>query len=354
MEKMKALVLEAPKTFSIQEVNIPEPKAGEVLVRIESVAICGSDPKTINGDYVDIGWPAYFPFTPGHEFAATVVKAGEGVTSLKPGDRVGGEAHCGCGVCENCKKGQYNLCLNYGNPAAGHRHYGYTVPGAYAQYNVYNTKALELLPDNVSFDEASMVDTAGTALQVIRLTGIVPGGYTVVIGPGPVGIIVMQMARAMGSKAIMIGRGGRLELAGKLGADYLIDYEKSSDPVKEVFEITGGMGADRSFECAGSDQAMAQCVYVLRKGGKTGFVSIPAVEMHPLPTKTMVMNQIAVIGSRANPNCSKEVLSLISSGKINVKDMITHTFELDDFGTALETFVKRIDGAMKVVIHPNA
>jgi L-iditol 2-dehydrogenase len=124
--------------------------------------------------------------------------------------------------------------------------------------------------------------------------------------------------------------------------------------VKEVFEITHGIGADRSFECAGSDEAMAQCVYTLRKGGKTGFVSIPAVEMHPLPTKTIVMNQIAVLGSRANPNCSKEVLSLISSGKINVKDMITHTFALDDFATALETFVKRVDGAMKVVIHPNA
>lgn len=351
--KMNAIVMQGANNFCMQEVDVPKLKPKEVLVQIKAIAICGSDPKVFNGGYLSINWPPSFPFVPGHEFAGVVVELGEGVTDLCVGDRVAGEAHCGCGTCENCMAGNYNLCLNYGKPESGHRHYGFTWQGAYAQYNAYNVKALTKIPDNISFEEASLTDTAGTALQAIRLTGIVPGGYTLVIGPGPIGIFAMQIAKAMGSKTIMVGRKERLALAGKLGADHLIDYEQCDDIVARVKELTGGLGAHQAYECAGGDAAMAQCMRGVRKNGKVAVLALPTDDMHNIPVKTMVMNQIHLYGSRANPNCTGEVLNLMASGAINAKGMITHVFPLQEFPKAMETFVKRIDGAMKVVIQPN-
>lgn len=286
-------------------------------------------------------------------FAGEVVALGEGVTKFKVGDRVSGEAHCGCGHCDNCCKGFYNLCYNYGKPETGHRHYGFTYQGAYAQYNAYDIKALTKLPDNVSYNEASLTDTAGTALQAIRLTGVVPGGYSLIIGPGPIGIFAMEMAKAMGSKTIMVGRRDRLKLAEKLGADYIIDYEKVDDIVKAVRDITGGVGVDQAYECAGSDAAMEQTILATKKNGHVAFVALPTVDLHNIPVKTLVMNQIHLHGSRANPSCAKDVLELVSSGAIDAKGMITHVFPLSDFKNALEVFDKRLDGAMKVVIRPN-
>lgn len=354
MEKtMNAIVMHGANDYGYESVEVPSPERGEVLVKIKAISICGSDPKVFNGGYASINWPPSFPFTPGHEFAGEVVELGEGVTGFAVGERVAGEAHCGCSVCENCRKGMYNLCLNYGKPEAGHRHYGFTYRGAYADYNAYNVNALTKIPDNVSYDEASLTDTAGTALQAIRLTGVVPGGYSLIIGPGPIGIFAMELAKAMGSKTIMVGRKARLELAGKLGADYLVDYEKVDDIVGEVRRITGGIGVDQAYECAGTDAAMSQCVLSTRKNGHVAFVALPTVDEHPVPIKTMVMNQIHLHGSRANPNCAKEVLELMSSGKINVKDMITHVLPLSDFDNAMKTFVNRLDGAMKVVVKPH-
>lgn len=350
---MKAIVMHGANDYKYQDSPIPPVAPGEVLVKIKAISICGSDPKLFQGGYLGINWPPSFPFIPGHEFSGEVVALGEGVTSFAPGDRVAGEAHCGCGVCENCLKGSYNLCLNYGNTAAGHRHYGFTSPGAYAQYNAYNVKALTKIPENVSYEAASLTDTAGTALQATRLTGIVPGGYSLIIGPGPIGIFAMQLAKAMGSKTIMVGRGARLELAGKVGADYLINYEQESDIVGAVRAITGGIGVDQAFECAGSDDSMKQCVYAARKNGQVALLALPTVDCHELPIKTMVMNQIDVHGSRANPNCAKDVLGLMSSGVIDAQGLITHVLPLSEFDHAMEIFTKRLDGSMKVVLAPN-
>ena len=350
---MNAIVMKGPNDYGLQSVEVPRPKAGEVLVQVKAVSICGSDPKIFSGGFLGINWPPHFPFIPGHEFSGVVAELGEGVCAFAVGDRVAGEAHCGCGNCENCTAGNYNLCLNYGKVSAGHRHYGFTYQGAFADYNAYNIKALTKIPDAVSFEAASLADTAGTALQAVRLTGIVPGGYTVVVGPGPIGIFAMQIAKSMGSKTIMVGRKERLELAGRLGADHLVNYEECDDIVARVRELTGGVGAHQAFECAGSDAAIEQCVRSVRKNGKVALVSLPTADVHPIPIKTIVMNQIHVYGSRANPNCTKEVLDLMACGAINADDMITHVFPLQAFDVAMKTFVERIDGAMKVVLLPN-
>lgn len=351
--KMKAVVIQAPGEYALKEIDIPKPKRGEALVKVKAIAICGSDPGIFAGRVRANGWPPYYPFVAGHEFAGEVVEIGEGVATLRPGDRVSGEAHCGCGVCENCKRGMYNLCLNYGNKAAGHRHYGHNTEGCYAQYQVYDQKALSRMPDNVSFDEGTLVDTAGTALNALRLCGVVPGGNTVVIGPGPMGISAMLIAKAMGSSVIMVGRGARLMFAGKLGADGLIDYEKVDDPVLEVRRMTGGCGADQVIEAAGNTTAFLESVQMAKKGGQVAFISIPSEDGQSIAGKYLVMNQISLHGTRANPNCSRQILNMISNGSLGtLKNMITHVFPIDQTREAFDTFIRRKDGAVKVLIHP--
>lgn len=350
---MKAVQIHAPGDFSVDQIPIPVPRRNEALVKIRSVAICGSDPGIFNGKALHNGWPPRFPFVAGHEFSGEVVALGEGVTKLRVGDRVAGEAHCGCGICEMCQKGYYNLCFNYGISDRGHHHYGHNTAGCYAQYQVYDQKVLTPLPENISFDEGTMVDTAGTAYNALRLTGVAPGGWTAVIGPGPMGIMAMLLAKALGSKTLVIGRGQRLQVAREMGATAAIDFELTSDVVEAVRAATGGWGAHQVIEAAGGASTYLEAVQMCRKGGHVALVSIPAQDGQEMALKSLIMNQITLHGVRANPNCSAEVLALMSSGMVNVKRMITHTYSMDEIHEAFSTFQKRKDGAVKVVIHPN-
>ena len=348
--EMRAVVIHAPGEFSVETVPVPSPGHGEVLVEIKSVAICGSDPGIFAGRVRHNGWPPYYPFIAGHEFAGQVAAVGEGVTTLQVGDRVAGEAHCGCGICDNCKQGLYNLCLNYGK--AGHHHYGHNTPGCYAQYQVYDQKALTPLPEGVTFDQGAMADTTGIAYNAIRLTGVAPGGWTAVIGPGPMGIAALLLAKAMGSRTVMIGRGRRLALAGELDADVLINFEETEDVVAEVRKVTGG-GAHQVIEAAGNATAYYESIQMARKGGHVALISIPAQDGQQAALKSLIMNQITLHGVRANPNCSKTVLEMIAQGILPVDRMITHCFSLEDTQEAFDPFIHRKDGAVKVVIHPN-
>lgn len=352
-KSMNALVLTSPGKYEIRRVSVPEPEPGEVLCRIRAVAICGSDPEIIRGDLAGI-WPPSYPFTPGHEWAGEVVRAGEGVTGFLPGDRVAGEAHKGCGICRNCMNGRYTLCENYGKQETGHRHYGFISPGAYAQYNVYSVKSIKKMPASVSFREGALVDTAGVTLHGMELTGITAGGTVAVIGPGPIGLIAMRFAKTLGaSRVIMVGRAARLQAAARMGADSVVDFE-GEEPVEAVRRLTDGNGVDEAFECSGAAGTFAQAVRMVRKGGKVALLGVPTDKvLEGLPYKYIVHNEIAIYGSRANPNVSWKIIEAIASGSLRVDDLVTHAFPLEDFSEALETFVGRKDGAIKVVIEPN-
>lgn len=350
---MQALVLTGPGKFEIREIEIPTPGLFEVQCRIRAVAICGSDPELIRGDLAG-EWPPSYPFIAGHEWAGEVTAVGEGVLDFREGDRVVGEAHKGCGNCRNCLNGRYTICENYGKPETGHRHYGFRTQGAYAQYNVYSIKSISPLPDNVSFREGAMGDTAGVALHGVELGDVTPGGIAAIIGPGPIGLISMRLAKALGtSKTIMVGRGGRLAAAGRRGADALVDFEKE-DPVAGVLRESGGLGVDQVFECSGAAGTLNQAVRMVRKGGRVSLLGVPPdTVVEGVPFKYIVHNEIAITGSRANPNVNRRVMRMISAGLIQVSDLVTHVFPLTDFEQALDTFVNRREDAIKVVIEPN-
>jgi L-iditol 2-dehydrogenase len=350
---MKAIVLTAPGKHEIQEVPVPQPGPFEVLSMVRAVAICGSDPEIFDGGLAGF-WPPSYPFIAGHEWSGEVVALGEGVTDLKIGDRVAGEPHKGCGFCENCKQGRYTLCMNYGNAASGHRHYGFISSGAYAQYAVHSNRTLTRMPDHVTFAEGSLGDTAAVSLHGLELTGVTPGGYVAVIGPGPIGLLAMRLAKSMGAaKVIMVGRRSRLESARQLGADEVVDFEKT-EPVAAVRELTHGRGVDEVFECSGAAGTLNQAIQMVKKGGKVSLLGVPSESVkETVPFKYIVHNEIMITGSRADPNTMWRVIGMIGAGQLNVRDLITHKFPLESYNKARDVFVNRKEGAVKVVIEPN-
>jgi len=352
-ELMDALVLREPNKYEISKIPIPSINENEVLCKIQSVAICGSDVGFIRGITAGV-WPPYYPFTIGHEWSGIVEKVGSKVTLWKKGDKVVGEAHSGCGICKNCKEGRYNLCLNYNNPKTDHRHYGHKDQGAFAEYGAFMEKSLTRLPENVSFDIGAIIDAAGTGLHVEELTGITPGGTVAIIGPGPIGLLSAKIAKALGSgRIIVIGRGERLALSKKLKiADETIDFEHQ-DVLKEISNLTNGLGCDEVYECSGAKGTLNQAIQIAAKGGKIGMFGIPKPgNLEPIDNKSVVVKELTLQGCRANPNVTPKLLSMLSNGNLDFSDIVTHSFPLRDFEKGFNTFLDRKTQALKVVIHP--
>jgi L-iditol 2-dehydrogenase len=353
---MKALVLTGPGQFEMREVPVPRPKGDEVLCRVRAVAICGTDPKIVSGAFPNM-WPPAYPFIIGHEWAGEVVELSEDLKESQkvaaryaPGTRVAGEAHKGCGICQNCLTGHYTVCLNYGDNASGHRHYGFTSQGAYAEYIVTSVKSATPLPEGLTYFDGAMLDAAGVALHGVQRGRVTTGDFVVVTGPGAVGNFSFQYSRASGARAVaVIGRGPRLQQAVKMGA-IGIDYEKE-DPVARVMELTKGVGADCTVECAGTPQACAWAIAVTRKAGRLVMNGLPTQPIE-IPWGPITLAELDILGVRANPNTAAPALALMASGAIDTKPIHTHTFPLAKFAEALATFTERRDGAMKVVLEP--
>src|SRR3990170_7483370 len=235
---MRAAVTRDWNDIRIEEVSVPVPEQGEVLVRVGACGICGTDLKIVAGVY-EGSWPPALPFIQGHEWAGAVAALGEGVTGLQVGDRVAAENHKGCGACANCRRGRYNLCEVARTKGKAYKLYGHSAPGAFADYAARPAGLLHKLPDAVSFEESTIVNQGAFGLHAIRRCRIEPGDTVAVIGPGLVGLITLQLAKAVGAiRVIVVGRGARLDLARELGADEVVDYS-ITDPVEAIRALTG-------------------------------------------------------------------------------------------------------------------
>ncbi len=350
---MKAAVLFGKDDLRVKEVPVPEPVVHEVLVKVHACAICGTDPTVISKGWK--GMPEYGTFTPGHEYSGEIVKVGPGVGDFKVGDRIAIESHKGCGYCMNCKRGRYTICLNYGKPETGHRHYGFTNNGGYAQYVVNNVSTLYTLPDNVSYEEAALVTTAACVHYALDNIGGFLGGETVaVLGPGPIGLMAVQLAKALGAgKVYLTGtRESRLKVGRELGADMTINIHEQ-DVVDTIIKDTDGLGVELAIECSGAPSAVEEAYEVVMRGGRISFIG----DSHDRPTpnhRKFVLDDLKAAGVRGEGlgDCRRS-LELFKMGKIDPKPFITHHFPLEKINEAIDTFVQRKGGALKVIIHPN-
>lgn len=349
---MRAAVLFGPDDLRVVRKPTPAPGPGELLVQVAMCGTCGTDLKIQAHPFPN--QPPYGQFTPGHEWTGTVVALGETVDEFEVGDRVAIEAHKGCGRCENCVLGMYTACLNYGSLAKGHRTSGLTTDGGFAEYVVHHINALYRLPEEVSWEDAVLVTTAGTGMYGLdAIGGYVAGDTIAVIGPGPVGLMTVQLCKALGAeKVILVGtRKSRLELGARLGADAVVDARKE-DAVAAVRRAAGRRGVDVVIEASGAAEAPQQCIEIVRRGGK---VLVLAYYKQPvtLDLGRAVREDVTFYGTRGEGGANvRRALSLVAQGKVRGRDLVTHRLPLDEIQQGFRMLREREGDPIKMVFVP--
>jgi L-iditol 2-dehydrogenase len=358
-ERMKAWVLGGPGEIMPVEKPVPKPGAAEVLVRIDAVAICATDLEIMRHGLpamVDGGLPFHKNFTIGHEYMGTVVSLGPAVDEYSIGDRVTVEVHAGCGRCARCRQGMYTACLNYGDLAKGHRANGFTTDGGFAQYAINNVNTLVHVPHDMSDEEATLVVTAGTSMYGLDvLGGLIAGEGVVVTGPGPIGLLGVAVAKALGADPVILTgtRDARLALGKKLGADHAINA-RQEDAVAAVKRITQGKGVQFVVECSGAPEALNEAAQMVDRGGRICLAAFPH-EKVPVDLAYLVRNNIYVYGIRGEgQSATHRAMALMKQKRFDARLIHTHTFPLDELPTALKYARERIDDAIKVVVKNQA
>src|SRR3989454_4326479 len=346
---MRAVVLHGADEMQVGPWSVPQPGPGEVLLKVEVASMCGTDVKVLHRTLM--GQPDG-DFIMGHEYAGTVAALGPGVDEFAIGERVAVEVHKGCERCENCIKGWYTSCLNYGNLAKGHRAKGLTCDGGFADYTVNHINPLYRLPDNLTFEQACMVTTAASPLWAIDLIGgYVAGEAVLILGPGPIGLIAVQLCKALGAERVILSgtRDSRLEVGKRLGADFTINV-RTENLADRIREITRGKGADSVLECAGGPTSMQEALENVKRGGRIGVVAWYTGPVQ-VDMNLAVRSNVRIYAARGEGgmNCGRS-LALMSAGKILADPIITHRFRLDEINDAFHTYTARTDNALKVVI----
>lgn len=357
-ETMKAWVLDGPNELRLVEKPVPVPGRAEVLVRIDAVAICATDLEIIEQGtpaLIEGGPPFHKNFTPGHEYMGTVAALGLGVDEFRVGERVTVEIHAGCGQCKRCRQGMYTSChnygLNYGKVDKGHRANGFTTDGGFAEYAVNNINTLSRVPDDMSDEEATLVVTAGTSMYgLTELGGLVAGESVVVTGPGPIGLLAVAVAKALGASPVILSgtRDARLEIGKELGADRVVNIKKEN-LVSVVKEMTG-RGADYVIECAGTETAINEAAQMTNRGGK---ICLAAFPHQPVLADigALVKNNIYVYGIRGEgKSATRRAMALMAAKRFDATLIHTHTFPLAELPTALHYARNRVEDAIKVVV----
>ncbi|UOF90414.1 NAD(P)-dependent alcohol dehydrogenase [Fodinisporobacter ferrooxydans] len=343
---MKAAILFEPGTIKILEREIPTPADDEALIRVKAVGLCGSDVHYYEhgkiGPYV-----VRKPIILGHESAGEIVELGKNVKNLSVGQRVTIEPGVTCGRCEHCKSGRYNLCPDVNFLA--------TPPydGAFCEYITIRSDFLFPIPDAMSFEEAALVEPFSVGLHAVRRGKLQAGETVVILGMGPIGLLAAAAAKTAGATKI-IGvdlEEFRLEAALKLGATDVINLRKD-DFGTRLSQLTEGKRADLAIETAGNPKALQSCLVGVRRGGRVVIVGLPPQEETGVNIPHIVDNEIDIYGVFRYSNTYKAGVEILSSGVVNLEDIITDRFTLDQVPEAFEKAIKEKSSTLKIVIHP--
>ena len=346
---MKAAVLHAINDLRVESIPRPSPGPGEVLLRIGSCGICGSDlPRVFTkGTYT-------FPTVCGHEFAGTVVALGAGA-DLAIGTAVTVFPLLWCGRCQECERGEYARCHDYD-------YLGSRSDGGFAEYVVAPQRNCLPLPAGVSLEEGALTEPAAVALHAVKRAGLKAGETVAVFGAGPIGLLVAQWARALGAVRVLIFdiATQNLQLARSLGFSEVFD-STVTDPQQQVEELTNGRGADVTIEAAGVAATFTAAVSTAAAGGRVVMLGNPsgAVTLSAQLISRMMRRELALIGTW-NSSYSvtgladdwRTVLAAVAAGTIKLQPLITHRFGLDDILSGLHLLKERREFVSKVLINP--
>lgn len=346
---MKAVRFIAPEKIEISQVPLPDIADDEVLARVAYAGFCGTDIDLLTGEmpHIKNGFTTY-PLIPGHEWSGVVEKIGYKVKGFKEGDRVTSDVSIGCGKCEFCKKGRYNLCPNR-VVVGSYRNKN----GVFAEYVNIPERHLYKVPDNVSLEEAAMAEPAATAVYAIKRARISAGDNVFIIGDGPIGQLVMQMANNCGAvKTLMVGSWDeKLAVAKQSGCSFTMNY-KRDDVLKEIYDNTDGKGADIIVETSGNQRAFNQAIQALRPGGKIVLVSWYSDVEVSAQINNFIGKDAEMIGTLGSPNSFDAALAYMASGKLNVKPLITHIEPLEKIESVITMIRAKKEYRNKVLLKP--
>jgi len=345
---MKAVVKYGTGDGEVELRDLPTPEIGptDVLLEMEAAGICGSDVEQWRHF---VTYHVNTPVVMGHEFCGTIREVGPAVKGFRAGDRVASEtAAYICGQCPYCLTGEYNLCPT-------RLGFGYGLNGAFTRYVRVPVRCLHRIPENVSFEHAALTEPACVTYNALVIKSrLRPGEPVVVIGPGPIGLFAVQMAKAMGAgRVFLVGTSAdrrRMEVGHAIGADVLINAQEV-DAAGLIMDATAGYGAPLVVDAAGPSAALKLAMDVAARNGQ-----ITKIAWGPNPVELsldpIVAKAVSLQGSYShNWRTWEAVLKMMAAGTLNLDAMITHRFAIDDWLTAYRLVEDR--EAVKIILRPS-
>jgi 2-desacetyl-2-hydroxyethyl bacteriochlorophyllide A dehydrogenase len=334
-----------PGQAHVTELETPTIRPDEVLVRSRAVGLCESDVDLYQGkrtsEYVR------YPLIPGHEWSGEVVAVGDLVQHIVPGTKVVAENFRFCGVCRNCRDGQTNLC------ETGYDEIGFTRSGGLAEYVAVPARQIHVLPDDASFEEATLLEITATVIHAFQRAQPRPGDIVAIVGDGPNCLLAVQIAKLFSpAMVVMLGfRAERLQLALQFGATHTINMSRE-DSQAAMQELTAGHRADLVFEGTGHNQAVEETFFTAKRGGTILLTGLEAsASTLSVSSDIFIIKQLtihAVFG--ANSSAWSYAVQLFRQGSLQLAPLLSHRFSLDYYQEALDTLIYRQSKAFKVLI----
>lgn len=346
MEMQKGAFMRGTDNMIIKEIPVPEIREKDVLVSLEYVGICGSDVHYYhNGNCGAYKVNLEEDFMLGHECAGTVVKVGKEVEDLKIGDRVALEPGITCGKCEFCKSGHYNLCPDVVFLATP------PVQGCNEEFIAFPADMCFKLPENVSTKEGALIEPLSVGFYAAEQGGVSTGDTVVILGAGCIGLVTLLACKANGAGNIIVADlvQARLDKALELGATTVINSGKE-DALARIKELTNGRGADVVLETAGSPVTIAQTPFVVRRGGTITLVGISAKEEINFNFAQIMDKEATIKSVFRYKNIYPKAIAAVASGAIEVKNIVTHEFDLEHIQDAYDEAVNNKTDLVKAVI----
>lgn len=334
---MKCVVIEEPKKAVLKDRPLPKLKEGFARIKVKAAAICATDLEVLNGSI-----PANYPIVPGHEWSGVVSEVENPAHSGWIGKRVTGSNDVVCGVCEACRSGNWRYCKDF-------EEIGFKQPGAYAEYIDVPVYGLVELPEELPFEQAALAEPLGVALGVWEKADPKFGGNCLIYGAGSIGLCCLIVAKAMGMRNIIVVASGRdrLDIALKLGADYVIATRE-----EDIFEKTAEYhadGTDYIIEATGIEECIQNSFKLCKKGGSVLLAGYGRGKTMSIRIDDIHVNNLRVIGAGNNWNQHKKAIRLMSREDVRMDLMVSEKLRLEDFEKGFEDAAKRPAGFVKAV-----
>lgn len=341
MAKYKMAMIPEPGKIVFQEQELRDPKPDEVLIKVHTAAICGSDLHLFKGKHPSVTLPSAV----GHELAGEVYQMGEDVNSFQVGDRVTVEPVIACGQCHYCQRGAYHLCENVSFQYRRGQ-------GAFSEYFYAPRHRVYKLPESLTYEEGTLIEPLSVALHAVKKSGITIGQTSAVIGGGAIGLLVSMLINNLtGIRPFITDINDfRVQKAIDLGARGVF-LHRGEDLVKTVLEQTNNLGVDHAFEAVGMEATLIQALQTIRKGGKVTLLGIFEEQLPKIPINLFVQREISLSGSQGYAWDFQDSIDLVQQGRIQLGALVTARLPLGELQHGFDLLCQPGNNQVKVVVN---